>query len=208
MEELKIQSDAPAGPAPKKSNRRRVNLVKKEFQLKAFFFIFLITLCAISLHSFFLVHLMASSAKAGTGSGLTMRIIIQDFCITMVILVVLDYVMGILGTHLVAGPIYKFQQFMRRMARGDLSGEVYLRKGDALKDVARDMNETLTGLRALVERDRVLLQEVREDLGTALSDHIELEPILAKMDHITAAYRLTDEEPIPAPEEIRLTPWV
>lgn len=198
----------PGVPASKQSNRRRTNLVKKSFQLKAFLFIFLITMCAISLHSFFLVHLMARGGNGGAGSTLTMRIIVQDFCITMVLLIVLDYVMGVLGTHLVAGPIYKFQQFIRRMSQGDISGEVHLRKGDALKDVAADLNDALTGLRGLVERDRLLLEEVRRDIGTALEGRSELMPILSKMDRITAAYRLTKDDPVPSPEEVRLTPWI
>lgn len=199
----------PQGGKPSKVNRRRTNLVKKKFQLKAFLFIFLITLCAISLHSFFLVHLMAAGAKSGEGTTLTMKIVVQDFCVTMLLLIILDYVMGILGTHLVAGPIFKFQQFIKRMARGDISGEVHLRKGDALKDVAQDINEALTGLRGLVKRDRVLLEEVREEVSAALGgDHRDLGPILSKMDRITAVYRLSEDDPIPAPEEIRLTPWI
>ena len=205
MEELNAKL---SGPAPDKSNRRRTNLVKKSFQLKAFLFIFMITLCAISLHSFFLVHLMSIASTTGGGTGLTMKIIVQDFCITMVLLIVLDYVMGILGTHLVAGPIFKFQKFMHRMARGDISGEVHLRKGDALKDVAQDLTETLVGLRSLVERDRVLLGEVRCEITDALDDDKTLEPILGKIDRITAGYRLSEEDPVPSPEEIRLTPWI
>lgn len=190
-------------------NRRRTHLIKKSFQIKAFLFIFLITLCAISLHSFFLVHLMGAARSSGqsAGSVLTLRIVVQDFCLTLVLLIILDYVMGILGTHLVAGPIFKFQRFMRQMASGDLSGEVHLRKGDALNDVAQDMNDALLGLRGLVERDRVLLEDVRRDLTDAFGDSGDLPPILAKMDRITAAYRLDDDEVIPAAEEVRLSPW-
>ena len=190
-------------------NRRRTHLIKKSFQIKAFLFIFLITLCGISLHSFFLVHLMgAAKTSATAGSVLTMRIVVQDFFITLVLLVVLDYVMGILGTHLIAGPIFKFQKFMHRMAKGDLSGEVVLRKGDALTDVAEDMNETLSGLRALVERDRRLVSDVRQELTETFKEHDDLPPILAKLDRIGAAYRLSEEDSMPAAEEVSISPWV
>ncbi len=190
-------------------NRRRIHLIKKSFQIKAFLFIFLITLCGISLHSFFLVHLMgAARSSASAGSVLTMRIVVQDFLITLVLLVVLDYVMGILGTHLIAGPIFKFQKFMNRMAKGDLSGEVVLRRGDALTDVAEDMNEMLSGLRALVQRDRRLVDDVRQELTQAYPDSGDLPPILAKLERISAAYRLAEEDPIPSAEEVNLSPWV
>ena len=190
-------------------NRRRTHLIKKSFQIKAFLFIFLITLCGISLHSFFLVHLMGAARHSATaGSVLTMRIVVQDFFITLVLLVVLDYVMGILGTHLIAGPIFKFQKFMHRIAKGDISGEVVLRKGDALTDVADDMNEMLAGLRALAQRDRRLVADVREALTAAFPESDDLPPILAKLDSIAAAYRLSDEDPIPSAEGVNLSPWV
>ena len=78
---------------------------------------------------------------------------------------------------------------------------VRLRKGDALQDVAEDLNAALTGLRDLVSQDRVLLGEVREEVAAALDGKSDLEPILEKIDQISSGYLLSDEELISSPEE-------
>lgn len=192
-------NDKPTGKAPGQRERRKITLIKKSFQLKAFLFIFLVTLAGLSLHSFLIVQFVSM------GEGLTLEILAQTFIGATILLIVLDYVMGILGTHLVAGPIYKFQCFIKKIAKGDFSGEVFLRKGDALGDVADDLNLALTGLRSFVERDRVLLSEVRQEVTDALEGRPELPSIMEKIDHITKAYRVSEDDPVPSLEKVRQT---
>ena len=54
-------------------------------------------------------------------------------------------------THRLLGPLYRFTQTMRQMARGDLSMRVRIRRHDFLHEEARVFNEMLEALRERVE---------------------------------------------------------
>jgi signal peptidase II len=55
-------------------------------------------------------------------------------------------VFGILITHRIAGPIYKFERYLESIARGEEQGDCKLRKGDELHDLCERLN---TAVRAL-----------------------------------------------------------
>jgi len=54
-------------------------------------------------------------------------------------------------SHQIAGPLYRFEQTAKAIGNGDLSGEVRLRDGDELQDLARSMGGMVTDLRARVQ---------------------------------------------------------
>jgi len=69
--------------------------------------------------------------------------------------------------HRIAGPAYRFKMWLRGVREGDLSTGVFLRKADMMKDVAREMNETLAVLREDISRaqagDASALDKYRTD---------------------------------------------
>jgi len=46
-----------------------------------------------------------------------------------------------------SGPIYGLKSYIDKAADGDLSADVYLRKGDDFKDTANDLNKMVSALR-------------------------------------------------------------
>ena len=54
-------------------------------------------------------------------------------------------------SHRIAGPLYRFERTAQAIGNGDLSGEVRLRDGDELQDLARSMGGMVTDLRVRVQ---------------------------------------------------------
>jgi methyl-accepting chemotaxis protein len=63
-------------------------------------------------------------------------------------------------THRFAGPLYRFQQVTERIAAGDLSIRVKLRKGDDLLELEEAMNRAL----AVLEENIHEAQRLQRDL--------------------------------------------
>ncbi len=73
---------------------------------------------------------------------------------------VISAILSLFVTHRFAGPIYRFQETVRRMADGDFSVKVTLRRGDDLRELEGLMNQVLTNVgstvTALREREEAL----------------------------------------------------
>ena len=54
--------------------------------------------------------------------------------------------LGLVASHKVAGPLYRFKKVMKEVADGDMSVRMKLRKGDQLDDVAEAFNEMMDAL--------------------------------------------------------------
>ena len=68
-----------------------------------------------------------------------------------------------------AGPLYRVQKSLEVIRNGDLTENVFLRKGDTLMDLAAAVNETTAGLRGRI-------QEVKEIQA-------ELDQIITSLEH-------------------------
>lgn len=68
----------------------------------------------------------------------------------IVILGLVNIGLGILLSHRVSGPVYRFIQVAKQVATGDLSQVIRLREKDELQELRGQLNEMLDGLRGLV----------------------------------------------------------
>lgn len=155
--------------------KRKIKLIKRELQLRLIAYVFLITLALLSFHSLVLVLLITKAEflmEAG-GRNFMFWVPLADVAVTVSVVLIVEVVLGIHVTHKFAGPLYKFEQTLGRMAQGDISDRLRLRKGDMLVDFCEKMNVALEGLRTIANEDRKKLEEV----GLAL---VELE---AKLTH-------------------------
>jgi methyl-accepting chemotaxis protein len=78
--------------------------------------------------------------------------------------------LGLLASHRVAGPIYRFKKAMREVGAGNLNLRVHLRRKDQLKDVAASFNEMVSRLKAHDDR-------LREQLGDAYPEDVVEEKV-------------------------------
>ena len=59
----------------------------------------------------------------------------------------LTFLVGVLTTFRIAGPVYRFEQFLAAVRRGERPSDFHLRKGDELTDLAALINEATGPLR-------------------------------------------------------------
>lgn len=65
------------------------------------------------------------------------------------VLLPLCFVVGVLSTFRLAGPLYRFEQHLRRLARGEDPGPCRIRDGDQLQDFCDLLNVAIEPLRKI-----------------------------------------------------------
>jgi hypothetical protein len=70
-----------------------------------------------------------------------------NLVLTMVILVPVMIGVGIIVTHRIEGPVYRFETNLAQIARGEDVGSCRLRDGDELKELCDRINEAVSALR-------------------------------------------------------------
>lgn len=153
-------------------NRKR-RLIKTSLQLRLIA-VFLSVACLASVFQVFLINRAVVSAAAALPSGgtellaLLPEIVRTGLLVTVGVLLPAVLVIGVLATHRVAGPVYRFENYLRLVAMGELDEPCVVRRNDELKDLCDLINVALerTRDRAREEARRELLgDDADEDQG-------------------------------------------
>ncbi len=142
---------------PQTTYKRRRKLIKPRLQLKL-----TLTFVGLSALSLLLQFVLFQSTLAtaalnlpndsallmGATNGLLLRVLAFSFLIFLP----LTFAVGILTTFRIAGPVYRFEQFLDSILRGGRPPNFRLRKGDELTQLAQLINEATEPLR-MEDRD-------------------------------------------------------
>jgi nitrate/nitrite-specific signal transduction histidine kinase len=82
------------------------------------------------------------------------------FGIGMVIVMIQIVLLTVFFSHKVAGPVFRFEKVCQNMIAGNYTGEIHLRKGDEMQNLAFLLNEVLRKTR---ERFSALTNPQNED---------------------------------------------
>lgn len=132
--------------------KRKIKLIKPRFQLKltmvfvgfsALSLLLQFVLFTSSLTEAALVLPQDGAILMEQTSGLLMRVILTS-CLLFLPLI---FMVGILTTFKIAGPIYHFEQFLNSVHRGENPADCKLRKGDDLHDFCDLLNRVTAPLR-------------------------------------------------------------
>ena len=151
--------EARRDPHRKRPYRRRKKLIQPGLQLKltgAFF--------AISALSFLLQYLLLANDLVSTANqlpdgghqliamlpGSLLRTVILSFCFLMPV----TLLGGVLVTFRIAGPVYRFQVFLRDVRDGKQVEPCRIRKGDELQGLCVLINEATEPVRRQTYLDR------------------------------------------------------
>ena len=74
-------------------------------------------------------------------------------------------------SHRFFGPLINFANIFKRVALGDLTAQVYLRRGDLLKGEARLVNDMIQSLRQTISEIRKQNQQLVKDLDSVAERH-------------------------------------
>ncbi|MBF0498634.1 MAG: methyl-accepting chemotaxis protein [Candidatus Riflebacteria bacterium] len=127
------------------------------------FLIAVITACNIYvLGSFFL------NTKATMSEGQSVESMLQLFfsdlwprlLLLILVNVIIVFIVSIMYSHQIAGPAYKLEKSIQRIAAGDLTFEIHLRKNDNLKELAIAINGMLAKFRDTIASARTLSDDI------------------------------------------------
>jgi hypothetical protein len=76
------------------------------------------------------------------------RILATNLLLTLGVLLPVLLGVGVLVTHRIAGPVYRFEQWLGEIIAGRDPGPCRLRAGDELQELCQQLNEAVLALRA------------------------------------------------------------
>jgi len=81
----------------------------------------------------------------------------------------LGFLMALVFSNHVAGPIYRFERTFNEIQKGDISMQVRIRQHDELQDTAASFNKALESLRTRIRKERVGWEKAQSQIE-ALSE--------------------------------------
>ena len=115
-------------------------------------------------------ELLSSQEKGALRSAL--RSVNRSLAPKVAILVIVIFIGGIIISHRIAGPMYRFEKSAQAISKGDLSVNFYVRKSDEMKHTAVTLEEMVESLRGDIDKMKKLADEGNvEEIKTILSKY-------------------------------------
>lgn len=138
--------------------RRRIRLIQPRLQLKLVLSFLGMSALALALQFLLLAAALSHIAVELPQDG---PYLMEQLPSTLTWIVVLSFLIclpltfcvGVLLTFRIAGPIYRFEQFLGSVTRGEKPADCKLRNGDELQDLCKLINEATSSVRARESAD-------------------------------------------------------
>jgi methyl-accepting chemotaxis protein len=174
----------------REQNRRHVKnyLINKEVQLKmvlinlayvlVIVFVTLVVLLSPLLHDMFASHDLEVQYKAAQSFLSLMKNLLP----AVGVLFVLSFVHQLLFSHRIVGPLVNFGHTFERIAEGDFTRKVFIRKGDCLREES--------------ERINAMMESLSQVMADTRSSHDRLiaviEQSMSRIDEVDSERKLED----------------
>jgi len=171
----------------REQQKRRIYLVKKDFQLKFILKFCLILLAGVIVSTGLLFFLSQDTLTSSfqdsrlqiksTGLAILPAVIDTNlFTLGLVILAAIIVILFI--THKIAGPLFRLEKELTRIGNGDLTGRITLREKDQITEIADSINKVADQLHQKV-------QEIQADVDDAVSSAAHLNAPASLIDELT-----------------------
>ncbi len=164
------------------SHRRRTFYIKKAFQTK-----FILKFCAVLLLGGIITTVLTlySTRDTVTSNFVNSRLsidmtshaimpsVIYTNIVTTGITLLIAILVTLLVSHKIAGPMFRFEKDLERVAKGDLKSKFHIRNGDQLADVVSSLNlmvDNLNNSLGTIKADTDKMAELAEQ--EAVSDEL------------------------------------
>jgi signal peptidase II len=135
-----------------KHRRRSLRLIRPGLQLRLILVFLALSAFALLLQYLVFMRVITHVALYLPHDGLILLDELNKtlgfvLAVSFAVFLPITFVVGILTTHRFAGPIYRFERFLREVQRGERPRDCTLRNGDELKDFCALLNEVTAPLR-------------------------------------------------------------
>jgi len=137
---------------PQKSFHRRTIFIKKKLQIRYMLLICLSVLCGLTIMT---MELTLTFNELFDSYPILMQPlydaflpILSNFFYKIAIYILFVILISAILSHKMAGPIYRFEQTCKAIAKGDFSQRVHLRKGDQFVELQEEFNKMMDRVEA------------------------------------------------------------
>lgn len=133
-------------------------LINKDLQLRLIrnnlFYLLLCVIATVSILLYPLIHEMmfVQDLESQYRAAQTFLLLVKWLIPAVVIVLILFMGHTIIITHRICGPLVNFTHAFDRVAQGDLTGKVYIRKGDYLTSECNRINFMIDGISGIINR--------------------------------------------------------
>jgi signal peptidase II len=132
--------------------KRRIKIIQPRLQMKLTLTFVGLTLLALMLQFMVFLRTMTSLAVSLPSDHDVLmeavpEVLIQSLLLTFCVVLPLVFLVGVLLTFRIAGPVYRFETYLKQLLRGENPGECRLRQGDELEELCGLINQATEPLR-------------------------------------------------------------
>jgi len=126
--------------------KRRIKIIRPRLQMKLTLTFVGLTLLALMLQFMVFLRAMTSIAVSLPSDHDVLmdavpEVLVQSLLLTFCVVVPLIFLVGVLLTFRIAGPVYRFEAYLKQILRGENPGECKLRQGDELVELCELINK-------------------------------------------------------------------
>jgi len=186
--------------------KRRIYLINPRFQLKFSFYVCVILFISSMIYPLTIYDIMSGFINYVLANNPALTTALQEQKKSLIIILTLwqigftglVFIICILFSHKIAGPIHKLKLHMQAIREGEVIRDVTFRKSDYFSDLAEEFNETFHAIQEAQRSDFMYLSEINSYLQNLLvsmdSDKRELiSEIINKLDDIQHRYMSTED---------------
>jgi methyl-accepting chemotaxis protein len=119
----------------------------------------------------------------------------KSFIPKMIVLIIIIFLAGILISHRIAGPMYRFEESARAIRNGDLSVNFNIRKSDEMHDISIMLEEMVESLRKDMEKVKTSSLYLKESIDSFAGDMPEgeakrLKELVSEIHTVLSKYKI------------------
>jgi len=177
---------------PQRVQRKQV-IVKKDIQYTYIALVFFSALIAFILSSAEIVWFLLKTAETHPELCAVIDLFVSAmpmFLIKAWIYFALVVIVAVVISHRLAGPIFKFEKICAMISDGDLTGRVYLRKGDKLTGLQYKFNHMMSNFHSVVTEYEAFREEAAKTLPEDSPLRKRAEDLSAKIKGIMPGFKI------------------
>jgi signal peptidase II len=139
-------------------HRRKIKLIRPRLQLRLIFVFVGMSALSLILQYLLFMSVLTNQALGMPNDGLLLLdelngILGFVLAGSFAVLLPLTFLIGVLTTHRLAGPVFRFEAYLKQVLRGEKPGPCRLRKGDELTELCELINQVTEPLRRAEDKD-------------------------------------------------------
>lgn len=133
-------------------------LINKDLQLRLIrnnlFYLLICVIVTVGILLYPIIHdmMFLPDLESQYHAALTFLLLVKRLVPAILIVLVLFMGHTIITSHRICGPLVNFTHIFDSLAQGDLTGKVYIRKGDYLKSECERINLMIVGISGIINR--------------------------------------------------------